>query len=157
MVERLYPYVLFLPKGRKERVLRAIFGSSVPVDVLKFSVKRGLSEKIYQKDLIKSLKYSNKTIIEHLKILTKLGILKEGIEKSEVGGRTVWLKFYILSDLGRWFALLLIEEESLSREEKIKILKSVFKLYVRWIKEFSEKFGVDRRRLEEIFLEEIKK
>ena len=67
MKERLYPYVIFLPRARKQKVLEAIFGSEVPIDILKFALKQGVSEKIYQKDLILRLGYSNKTIIEHLR------------------------------------------------------------------------------------------
>lgn len=64
------------------KFLKAIFGSSVPVDILKFALRRGFSEKIYQRDLIEDLGYSNKTIIEHLKALVDLGILGEHMEKT---------------------------------------------------------------------------
>ena len=157
MRDRLYPYVIFLPRSSKHKVLRAIFGSSVPVDILKFALKQGVYEKIYQKDLIKKLGYSNKTIIEHLKALTKMGVLNERMEKTEVSGRTVWLKIYTLSDLGRWFALLLVEEENLSREDKIKIVYNVFRSYIRWIKDLSEKLGIDKSELLKIFEEEMTK
>jgi len=156
MKERLYPYVIFLPKERKQRVLEAIFGSRVPVDILKFSLRQGVLKKIYQKDLIGGLGYSNKTVIEHLKTLTELGILEEHIEKVKSGGRIVWLKFYVLTDLGKWFALLLVEEESLSREEKIEIVRNAFRSYMKWIKELSEKLSVRREELSKIFEEEMK-
>ena len=51
------------------KFLKAIFGSSVPVDILKFA-------------LIEDLGCSNKTIIEHLKALVDLGILGERMEKT---------------------------------------------------------------------------
>lgn len=156
MKNRLYPYVIFLPKGSKDNVLRAIFGSAVPVDILRFALKRGVSEKIYQKDLIESLDYSNKTIIEHLKTLTELKILREQMEKVEVSGRTVWLKTYKLTDLGKWFALLLMEEESLPRRDKITIACSAFRAYIKWINELSDKIGIEKSKLREIFEEEIK-
>jgi len=156
MKERLYPYVIFLPKDSKQMVLRAIFGSMVPVNILKFSLRQGISEKIYQKDLIGSLGYSNKTIIEHLKTLTELGILDEHMEKVESAGRIVWLKSYILSDLGRWFALLLVEEESLPKEEKIEIVRNAFRSYTKWIRELSEKLGMSRGDFQKIFEEEMK-
>jgi len=153
---RLYPYVIFLPKERKQKVLRAIFGSKVPIDILKFSINQGVSEKIYQKDLIKKLRYSNKTIIEHLKSMTALGILEENMEKIESDDRAVWLKYYILSDLGRWLALLLVEEESLSREEKIEIVCNALRSYIRWIKKLSESLNMKKETLREIFNEEIR-
>lgn len=153
---RLYPYVIFLPKERKQKVLRAIFGSKVPIDILKFSIDQGVSKKIYQKDLIKKLDYSNKTIINHLKNMTSLRILEESMEKIESDDRAVWLKYYVLSDLGRWFALLLIEEESLPNEEKIEIVCDALRSYTRWIRKLSESLGMKRETLKEIFNEEIK-
>lgn len=107
MSEQIHPYIVFLPTRKKHEVLQAIFRSTVPIDILKFSINQGISKKIYQRDLIGNLDYSNKTLIEHLKALTELGILQESMEKAESAGRTVWVKYYLLSDLGRWFALLL--------------------------------------------------
>lgn len=156
MSARIYPYVIFLPKSSKHEVLRAIFGSSVPVDILKFALKRGVSEKIYQKDLLRVLGYSNKTVIEHLKSLTELGILAEHMEKTEFLGRTAWLKTYTLTDLGRWFALLLVEEENLPVEDKIEIARNVFRSYVRWMRELTEKIGIEKKELLKIFEEEMK-
>jgi predicted ArsR family transcriptional regulator len=155
MSERLYPYIVFLPIERKQRVLQAIFGSLIPIDILKFSINQGISKKIYQKDLIKSLDYSNKTIIEYLKKLIDLGVLEEHMEKTESLGRTVWVKFYVLTDLGRWFALLLAKEEALSKVEKAEILISVFRSYAKWLKEFAEKLGVKKEDLQEIFTKEM--
>lgn len=156
MSETLYPYIVFLPAKRKQKVLRAIFGSKVPIDILKFSIDQGISEKIYQKNLIESLSYSNKTVISHLKTMTNLGILKENMEKTESDSRIVWMKYYILSDLGKWFALLLARENALSRDEKAEIARSVFRSYVKWVKELSEKLHVNKEILREIFLKEMK-
>lgn len=155
MENRLYPYVIFLPKGKKDNVLRAIFGSAVPVNILRFALKHGVSEKFYQKDLIENLNYSNKTIIEHLKSLTELKILSEQMEKVEASGRTIWLKTYKLTDLGKWFALLLIDEENLSREDKITIACTAFRTYMKWINELSDKIGIKKSDLQKIFEEEI--
>jgi len=155
MNERLYPYVIFLPTRKKQNILRAIFGSKVPIDILEFSIKQGISQKIYQKNLIDAFSYSNKTVIERLKALTDLGILKEGMEKVESEGRMVWVKYYVLSDLGKWFALLLAKEDALSKDEKVGIIRSAFKSYVEWIRRFSEKLGIDKAVLEEIFMKEM--
>lgn len=152
---KIYPYVIFLPRSSKYDVLRAIFGSQVPVDILRFALRRGVSEKIYQKDLIEDLGYSNKTIIEHLKALVNLGILSEHMEKKEVSGRSVWLKAYMLTDLGKWFALLLVEEESLPRETKIEIAFNVFRSYAKWISKLAESLGIDKGEFLRIFEEEI--
>lgn len=155
MSKKLYPYVVFLPMRRKRQVLRAIFGSNVPVDILNFSISQGISEKIYQRDLIESLNYSNKTVIGHLKSLTDLSILKEYVEKTESGSRTVWVKYYLLSDLGMWFALLLTKEDDLSRDEKVEVIRNVFRSYIRSMRGLSEKLGVRREVLQEIFVKEM--
>jgi len=157
MSKQFYPYVIFLPPKRKQEVLRAIFRSRVSIDVFKFSISQGISEKIYQKDLIKSLGYSNKTIIEKLKTLTDLRIFEEDMEKVETGGRTVWVKYFVLSDLGRWFALLLAEEDALSKDKKAEIVSRIFRSYVVWAKNLLEKLDFEKEILEEIFLKEMEK
>jgi hypothetical protein len=152
----LHPYVVFLPSEEKNRVLSAIFGSKAAVGILEFSLNQGISSKIYQRDLIVKLHYSNKTIIENLKSLTKLGVLKEDMEKNEKGGRIVWVKAYQLSDLGRWFALLLAEEKDLSEREKAEILQNLFRTYIKWARNLSEKLHVSKDVLERVFSEEMK-
>jgi len=154
--KNLHPYVVFLPSEQKGKILSAIFGSKATVDVLKFSLSQGVSNKIYQKDLIRKLTYSNKTIIENLKSLTKLGVLREDMEKIEKQGRIVWVKAYQLSDAGKWFALLLAEEKELSEKEKAEIFQNVFRAYIKWAKDLSEKLHVNRKTLEKIFTEEMK-
>lgn len=78
------------------------------------------------------------------------------MEKTHVKNRTVWVKSYQLSDLGKWFVLLLTEEKALSDEEKIRILKNAFVTYIRWIKKLSKKLQVDQSILEKIFSQEMK-
>lgn len=157
MDESLHPYVVFLPSAQKTKILGAIFGSKAAVDILRFSLAQGISSRIYQKDLVRRLKYSNKTIIGNLKVLTKLGILAEGMEKSEQNGRVVWVKAYGLSDAGRWFALLLAEEKDLPNVEKGEILQDLFRAYVGWARDLSEELGVNRTVLQKAFREEMKK
>jgi predicted ArsR family transcriptional regulator len=147
---------VFLPSEQKSKVLGAIFGSKAAVDVLRFSLGQGISNKIYQKDLVEKLAYSNKTIIENLKSLTKLGVLKEDMEKSKKAGRIVWVKAYQLSDVGKWFALLIAEEKDLSQAEKAEILQNLFRAYIRWVRDLSEKLNVNKETLAEIFTEEMK-
>ena len=156
MDEGLHPYVVFLPSAQKTKILSAIFGSKAAVDTLRFSLAQGISSKIYQKDLVQRLDYSNKTIIGNLKALTKLGVLAEAMEKSKQNGRIVWVKVYQLSDAGRWFALLLAEEKDLSDSEKAEILQNLFRAYVKWVRDLSEKLSVDRRVLEKTFREEMR-
>jgi DNA-binding HxlR family transcriptional regulator len=153
---KLHPYVVFLPSEEKDKILSAIFGSKAAVDLLRFSLKQGISKNIYQRDLIKKLNYSNKTIIENLKSLTKLGVLNEDMEKNEREGRIIWVKAYQLTDAGRWFALLLAEEKELSEKEKAEILQSLFRTYVKMVKGLSEELGINKRMLADIFKEEMK-
>jgi hypothetical protein len=154
--KNLHPYVVFLPSEQKSKILSAIFGSRAAVDILKFSLIQGISNEIYQKDVVRKLAYSNKTIIENLKSLTKLGVLREDMKKIEKSGRTTWVKAYQLSDIGRWFALLLAEEKDLSEREKAEILQNIFRTYIKWVKALSKKLHVDRKTLEDVFVEEMK-
>ncbi len=153
---RLHPYVIFLPTEKKDKILSAIFGSKAGVDLLRFSLKQGISKNIYQRDLVKKLNYSNKTIIENLKTLTELGVLTECMEKNEHEGRITWVKAFQLTDLGKWFALLLAEEKELSETEKAEILQSLFRTYVKQVKRLAEGIGINKKMLEEIFREEMK-
>jgi len=156
LTEKLHPYVVFLPTEEKEKILSAIFGSKAAVDLLRFSLKQGVSKSIYQRDLFKKLNFSNKTIIENLKSLTKLGILNEEMEKNEKEGRIIWVKAYQLTDAGKWFALLLAEEKELTGSEKAEILQSLFRTYVKMTKGLAEEVGINKKMLEEIFREEMK-
>jgi len=157
MKHGLYPYVVFLPSAYKEKILSAIFGSKASIDILRFSLKQGISNKIYQKDLMRNLAYSNKTIIENLKTLTKLGVLMEEMEKVESKERTAWVKVYRLSDMGKWFALLLAEERELPNDEKAKIMQNVFRSYIGWIKNLSKDLNIEKNTLKRIFEEEMEK
>jgi hypothetical protein len=152
----LHPYVVFLPIEEKDKILSAIFGSKAAVDLLRFALKQGVSKNIYQKDLVSTLNYSNKTIIENLKTLTKLGVITENMEKNESEGRIVWIKTFQLTILGKWFALLLAEEKELGEEEKAEILQNLFRIYVKMVKDLAEKLNVNKKMLEEIFREEMK-
>jgi len=151
----LHPYVVFLPTEQKNRILGAIFGSKAAVNILKYSLTQGISNRIYQKDIVRKLAYSNKTIIENLKSLTRLGVLNEAMEKTVKDGRTVWVKSYQLSDLGKWFALLLAAEKDLSDREKSEILRDIFRAYIKWVKDLSESLHVKKETLQNIFNEEM--
>ena len=155
MNEKLHPYVVFLPSDQKSKVLSAIFGSKAAVDILKFPLMQGIANKIYQQQLVEKLTYSNKTIIETLKSLVKLEVLTENMEKTKRNERTVWVKAYELSNIGRWFALLLAEEKDLSASEKARILQSLFRAYVKWVKNLSAKLHMDKKLLEKAFMEEM--
>lgn len=151
----LHPYVVFLPTEQKNKMLGAIFGSKAAVNILKYSLTQGISNRIYQKEVLRKLAYSNKTIIENLKSLTRFGVLNEAMEKIVKDGRTMWVKSYQLSDLGKWFALLLAEEKDLSDKEKTEILQNIFRAYIKWVKDLSENLHMKKETLQRIFNEEI--
>ena len=155
MDKKLHPYVVFLPTEKKDKILSAIFGSKASVDILRFSLKQGIAKTIYQKDLIKSLNYSNKTIIGNLKVLTNLGVLKEQMEKTVKKNRISWMKTYYLTTLGRWFALLLAEENQLTEAEKVELLESLFRTYVKLVKNLADELNINKLMLEKIFKEEM--
>jgi predicted ArsR family transcriptional regulator len=152
---KLHPYVVFLPTEEKNKILSAIFGSKAAVDILKYSLKQGIAKNLYQQDLCKKLNYSNKTVIQNLKSLTKLGVLNEDMEKNEREGRIIWVKAYQLTDAGKWFALLLAEEKQLTEQEKAEILQSLFRTYVKMVKDLSEELGINKQTLSEIFKQEM--
>jgi DNA-binding HxlR family transcriptional regulator len=156
VVEKLHPYVVFLPAEKKGKILSAIFGSKAGVDVLRFALKQGIEKNIYQKELVKTLNYSNKTIIENLKTLTQLGVLNESMDKNDKEGRITWIKTYQLTNLGKWFALLMAEEKELTETEKAEILQSLFRTYVKQVKRLAEEIGINKKMLEETFREEMK-
>ena len=86
--------------------------------------------------------------------MTESGVLNEDMEKIESAGRTVWVKSYTLTHLGKWFALLLVEEERLTREEKADLVREAFRSYTKWIQELYEKLGMRKEDLAKIFEEE---
>ena len=81
--------------------------------------------------------------------------MKENMEKVDEKGRIVWVKAYLLSDAGKWFALLLAEQRDLSQEEKAEILQDLFRAYIRWVKDLAEKLHMDRSTLRKVFTEEM--
>jgi hypothetical protein len=78
------------------------------------------------------------------------------MEKAQKEGRIVWLKTYHLSDAGKWFALLLAEGKDLSENEKAEILENLFRTYIRWVKDLSDKLHLEKGSLERAFKEEMK-
>ena len=142
-MERCYIlYVVPLPKKRedKRRFLLKVFGSNVTMDILELTCTK---ERVAQKELIRKLPYSNKTIISYLNELVSLGILKESMERVRRDGRRIWIKQYTLTRVGRLIALLVSPPERLRREEIEKLLKDLLRLYLRFIVKLCLKHGLD--------------
>ena len=81
-MEKLWPYVLPLPidEGEQSKILFSLFKSKASIDIMKYMRVEGAT---YQRDMIKKLPYSNKTIIQHLETLVSANVLTEGMEKSK--------------------------------------------------------------------------
>jgi hypothetical protein len=51
---------------------------------------------------------------------------------------------------------LLAEEKELSEKEKAEIFQNLFRAYIKWAKDLSEKLHVNKKTLEKTFTEEMK-
>jgi hypothetical protein len=140
------PYILPLPKNREDqrKFYRWVFGSDTALDVLR---EASLEGKIYQKDLIKNLEYSNKTIIETLKKLVSLNVLEEGMEKAFSKQKTVWVKWYTPTDVGRWIVLLFLPPREVNPGLVEKTLKQLFELYIRNAIQLCKTYNIDAKIL----------
>lgn len=150
----LWPYIVPLPRRWEDqrRLFLTVFGSDTAMDILR-SVS--LEGKVYQKDLIRSLGHSNKTIIEKLKTLVNLGILEEGMEKSVEERKVVWLKCYRPTSLGKWIVLLLLPPKKADVKVVERTLCELFELYVKNALELCRSYGLDKATLRKIFDREI--
>jgi len=146
----IWPYILPLPSDRVDqgRFLLSVFGSDAAIDTLK---NVSLEGKVYQRGLIKNLKYSNKTVIKHLKTLVSFGVLEEGMEKVLENGKTLWLKWYKSTSLGRWLVLLLVPPEKVDAKLVEKIMEELFELYVKNAVRLCKAYGISPRLLVRIF------
>jgi len=146
----VWPYILPLPSDRADqrRFLLSVFGSDTAMDILK---NVSLEEKMYQRDLIRGLHYSNKTIIKNLKTLVTYGVLEEGMEKSSERGKTLWLKWYKSTNLGRWLVLLLVPPEKVDAKFVEKIMEELFELYVENAVRLCKAYGIDSKLLAKVF------
>lgn len=154
MDERLFvtddlPYVIFLPSDREAQleILCAVFGSEVNLNILSAFCGR---EKVYQKQLIEKLPYSNKTVINHLKELVSLKVLTEGMEKREEGEKMVWLKYFEVEPSRKWLIFLIYEPELISKETMRKIIVEVVYSYFTKVGELARRYGIENE-VREIF------
>jgi hypothetical protein len=149
LTDDLLPYVIFLPSDREVqmRMLSEVFGSEVNLDILTAFCGR---DKVYQKMLIETLPYSNKTVITHLKELVSLNVLKEGMEKQE-GEKNVWLKYFTVEPSRRWLIFLIYDPETISPETMKEIIVEVARFYFRRITELAIQNGIEVEKVKEIF------
>jgi len=140
-MEKFWPYILPLPKktAQQYRVLLSAFGSKLSLEILK---RASPERKVYQRDLIATLPYSNKTVIDYLNKLVSTGILESGMERIRVRNRTIWAKWYSPTPLGRWFALLLLPTDEFGLDESKRTLTEIFDIYSENVSELCLKLGL---------------
>jgi hypothetical protein len=146
----LLPYVIFLPSDRDAqlKMLSTVFGSAVNLEILLAFCGKS---RVYQKELIETLPYSNKTIISHLKELVSMGVLKEGMEKREGEEKNVWLKYFEVEPSKRWLIFLIYDPQSLSPDTTRKLIREVAQYYFKKIAELARSNGMSTQEITQLF------
>ncbi|RLE77287.1 MAG: hypothetical protein DRJ44_02340, partial [Thermoprotei archaeon] len=153
---KLWSYILPLPieSVNQLKVLLSVFSSEISINILK-NIK--LEGRTYQKDLLERLPYSSKTVILKLKQLVSAGVLEEGVEQRKTKGKTVWVKWYTPTFIGKWIITMLTPAEEVNLRELDKISKELFKMYSSSLAELCLAHGLSleeyHRILDEEFLE----
>jgi hypothetical protein len=109
----------------------------------------------YQKDIIKGLRYSNKTVIKWLRLLVAAGVLDEGMKETLAKRGRVWVKWYRLTPLGKWIRLFLITPKELSVEKMEELVKDLFSLYIKSLATLCKEYGIDPSVLRKTFQEAL--
>jgi hypothetical protein len=146
----LLPYVIFLPSDRDAQLqmLSTVFGSDVNLGIL--TAFCGES-RVYQKQLIETLPYSNKTLISHLKELVTLGVLTEGMEKREGEEKNVWLKYFEVEPSKRWLIFLIYDPQLLSPDTTRKLIREVAQYYFKKIMELARSHDISTEEIVQLF------
>ena len=146
---RVWPYVLPFPLDvKKRKLIWAILQSRVGMSIL---TRMKLDGRTFQHDLITQLPYSNKSIIKYLKQMINAGILEHGVESFKEKGKTVWMKWYTPSNLGKWFILFLIPPEEIRPELAKHTIEELFRIYSSSIVEVCEKYGFTIDSFQQVF------
>jgi sugar/nucleoside kinase (ribokinase family) len=157
--ERVWPYVLPFPlASEKRKLLWSILQSRVGLAILGRVRVDGLT---YQHNLIENMPYSNKSIIKYLKQMVKAEVLEEGMEGSHEKGRTVWLKWYKPTRLGKWLVLFLKPPREVSLDSTKAIIEELFHLYASSVVEVCQRYNLDidafHRDLDKQYIREVAK
>jgi hypothetical protein len=150
-MEEPWPFILPLPKRTTEqyKVLASAFSSEIAFGLLK---KLHSDKKTYQKSLIKQLAgYSTKSILKYLKRFVEAGILKEGVERATVSGRTVWVKWYMPTFVGKWLILLLTPREELPSTQIKKAARDLLSFYAESIAKLCVNYNLNPEYFKELF------
>ena len=154
--KNVWPYVLPFPIDiRQRRLVWKILQSKVGIGIL---ARLNVEKPTYQKELIERLPYSNKSIIEYLKLMVSTGILEYGMEKAKAKGKNVWIKWYKPTKFGKWLILFLKSPREISSETVKETVEELFQIYSANIVEFCLKYNLNieyfHQVLDEKFLEE---
>ncbi len=157
--ERVWPYVLPFPlDSDKRRLIWSILQSRVGLKILE---EVSVDKRTYQHNLIEKMPYSNKSIIKYLKKMVKAAVLWQGMESSTEKGRTVWMKWYKPTSLGKWLILFIKSPSEVSLDLTKTIIEELFRLYSSSIVEVCQKYGMDidsfHRDLDKQYLSEVVK
>ena len=138
---RVWPYILPFPLDPSKReFIWNILQSRVGLKILREVV---IDEKTYQHNLIEKLPYSNKSVIKYLKKMVQATVLEQGMESKVEGRRTVWLKWYKPTSLGKWLILFLKPPKAVSQDLTKAVIEELFHLYSFSIVEAAHRYGLD--------------
>jgi len=124
------------------------------IDIL---TRMGIGARLFQHDLIRRLRYSNKSIIKYLKQMVEAGILVEGMERVVEKGKAIWMKWYTPTSLGKWVILFLTPPEEIRPELAKQTIEELFRLYSSSVVEVCEKYGFTIDSFQQVFDEEYLK
>jgi len=139
--DQIWHYILPFPvETEKRRLIWSVLQSKVGKSLL---MNMNLEGRTYQRDFINGTPYSNKSIIEYLKRMVSAGMLEQGMEQVVTGKRKVRIKWYVPTNLGRWFILFLKPTEEIPPELVRKTIDEIFHVYASSIVEVCKNFGIN--------------
>jgi len=109
--DRMKKCTIEIPQDPKDQLvfLNTIFGSHINLVILRRFCN---STEIFQRDIIREMDYTNKTIIGHLLDLVREGILREHMSKDN----GTWIKSYTLLPYMQWI-LPIVEQSELPQKK----------------------------------------
>jgi len=153
--EEPWPFIIPLPtkSTAQYRILTSVFSSDIAMKILR---RLKLNAKTYQRDLVAELKaHSNKSILKYLKMFVEAGILEEGMERVTEDGRSMWIKWYMPTFMGKWLILLLTPRESLSPEEIKSVIEDLLSFYAKSIAKLCSNYNIDPDYFKRVFEEAL--
>jgi len=87
--------------------------------------------------------------------MASAGILEEGMEPVAAQNKRVWVKWYMPTQLGKWFILFLKNPDEIPPDLTRKTIQELFELYSSSIVEVCEKYGLSLDFFHRIFDERL--